>query len=1159
MADIISLTLTIISKNGTVNLNKDNKNTQITIGNKTYLMSINTLNFTKKMYSPGEIIADIQFSITSGSWTKISKADLETVFKKAEVSLAYSNLTICSGYYVHEIIPRYKKSNMYVTMKMYSPDKLMTLAPDCRSFISMRLGRDIIEGQKNNFKLPYNSNNTVEYDYSNMKQLSTTENYEEAIFPYLVQYNESYWDFLVRTCNRWGEFLYFEGKKLHIGYDEKETLDDKDNITTYDTITYNDLNSQAIGETSGSHYSDEATYDDHILSNSLKKNGYDQILAKMYSSPDNGLGIWFANTVGKLLSSGKNLFDFVVDTIVDEGIAYGQAEKKSNEKNADFNKQYFDEYSDSNITNVKKAHYNGTGDEYNEFSAYEPHINAELYAKVLKGELDAANGTITIDFDTTYQDLKLGQVITINGEAQRYIVVQINSKDIIKNILVKDEVMESRKTVYQAVAIAKNETDSRFYPALHPAGHIRTSGPQLAYVTKEGVSDPSRQGRVRVKFPWQTSDKSDITPWLAFAHPGGNNGTGSYYRHYENEQVLVDFVNGNVERPYVVGAMAIKGQELPVSTRVNNIVHTTPYGQSILMTDGLGAGMTAFLTGMSPALKMIQGFYPSETFFDFEEGKSLQGSVEITDKFGIYSIKGSSDGRNVTINSPYGDVKIGAFTGITVSAPNGDVKIQGKNVTIEAGNNLTLVSGKNVKNKWYTTDYGSSTGANFGIAVAEAVTKKLASLVGGFADISVLRHTIEVFIRPVEGKLQVKSNRYLALEAGKGKTIYPEDAYEKRVTKINNIFTDISNDKKKVRTLTAFKRIRDTFNGVSMVADLFCRKYFDNYNNCHVAVEGLKKKINASTRKQNGAEELPCKKWEDIVDSLWSNTSADDAALKNLVGFTGMLKEMADNEINQEVSQFFFPGYVVVGRGKKKKKVYTRNKKTIKEEQERRRNAILQQVKLIQGYLVQLSALDVNILLEGNGLIDDDARNVLKGMEVPHYFHAKDKKMLGRFYATFKDDDITKQTRLLRRRYFVKLVDDVFKMPREKVGAIQGVGGEIPAAPDLEADYSEDDWNKYVDSIQEVYKESKSTLLDVVSQAASDAIFGSIGSLVDDLQDWSAFGSNKSGKILFSDGGSTKILGSEIKDAKIAVQDDPSIVPAMSQGTSQKVREIMKA
>ena len=121
MADIISLTLTIISKNGTVNLNKDNKNTQITIGNKTYLMSINTLNFTKKMYSPGEIIADIQFSITSGGWVKISKDSLEKVFKKAEVSLAYSSQTICGGYYVHEIIPRYKEKSMFVTMKMYSP------------------------------------------------------------------------------------------------------------------------------------------------------------------------------------------------------------------------------------------------------------------------------------------------------------------------------------------------------------------------------------------------------------------------------------------------------------------------------------------------------------------------------------------------------------------------------------------------------------------------------------------------------------------------------------------------------------------------------------------------------------------------------------------------------------------------------------------------------------------------------------------------------------------------------------------------------------------------------------------------------------------------------------------------------------------------------
>lgn len=1155
MADIISLTLTIKSNNGTINLNKDNQNTTITIDGGTYRMSINNLNFIKKMYAPGEIIADIQFSITSGEWVKISKDSLEKVFKKAEVDLAYSDKTICGGYYVHEIIPRYKEKSMFVTMKMYSPDKLMTLAVDCHSFISMRLGRDIIEGQKNNFKLPYDNNKAVEYDYSNMKQLSSTENYKEAIFPYLVQYNESYWDFLVRTCNRWGEFLYFEDGKLHIGYDEPKTIAENSIIKKYDTITYDDLNTKPIGETSGSHYSDEATYDEHVLSTKLKKDDYDQVLGRIISSPENGLGIWFANTIGNLLSSGKNLFDFVVDTTVDETIACGQASKKTNEKNSEFNKKYFSEYSNDQITDVKKAHYNGTGDEYNVFSAYKPHINAELYAKVLKGELDAINGTITIDFDTAYQDLKLGQIITIDNDTQRYIVVQVNSKDIIKNIVVKDEVMETKKTVYQVVAIAKDKAGNFFYPIMHPAGHIRFSGPQLAYVPKEGVSDPTRQGRVRVKFPWHSSDKNDITPWLAFAHPGGNGGTGSYYRHYENEQVLVDFVNGNVERPYVVGALAIKEQQVPVATRVNNIVHTTPYGQSIKMTDGAGAGITAFLTNMNPTLKMIKGFYPSETLFDFEEGKSLQGSVEISDKFGIYTIKGSSDGRNVTISSPYGDVKIGAFTGITVSAPNGDVKIQGKNVTIEAGNNLTLVSGKNIKNKWYTTDYGSSTGANFGIAVAEAVTKKLAAQVGGLIDISVLRYTIETFIRPVEGKLQVKSNRYLALEAGKGKTVYPSEAYNTPIRKTKNLFLDISNDNKKIRTILLFKKVNETFNAVNSTSDSFCTSYFNNFNACHNAIQGLKQHISDNTKTVQNNATLPCKKWEEIVDWLWTHDTADEQTVKNSIGFTGMLKEMNDDEITAEVKNFFCPPNAKNKKGKKTKKTAG----YIKGIQEKRRKSIVDQVKLIQSYIHQLSILDMRTAINANALIDDDAKQALGAMELPHYFNVKNDQQLGRFYSTFTKDEIESLTRMLRRKYYVILVDNVYKMPRETVGGVNGVGGAVPEAPNFDMLYSEDDWKKYVDSIQDVFKESKSTLLETVTQVTSDALLGSIGGLVSDLQDWAAFGPNKKGKILFSDGGSTKVLGEEIKNVKMGILDNPETVPSMSKATSKIIRDLMKA
>ena len=42
---------------------------------------------------------------------------------------------------------------------------------------------------------------------------------KEHIFPYLVQYNESFYDMLARTTNRWGEFMYYEDGNLQIGYD----------------------------------------------------------------------------------------------------------------------------------------------------------------------------------------------------------------------------------------------------------------------------------------------------------------------------------------------------------------------------------------------------------------------------------------------------------------------------------------------------------------------------------------------------------------------------------------------------------------------------------------------------------------------------------------------------------------------------------------------------------------------------------------------------------------------------------------------------------------------------------------------------------------------------------------------------------------------------
>ena len=150
---------------------------------------------------------------------------------------------------------------------------------------------------------------------------------------------------------------------------------------------------------------------------------------------------------------------------------------------------------------------------------------------------------------------------------------------------------------------------------------------------------------------------------------------------------------------------------------------------------------------------------------------AYEGGMELTDKYGIYSIKASTDERNISIKSPYGDVTLNAFTGITISAPNGNVKIQGKNVSIEAGNNLTLISGKNIEKGFL----GSVTLGN-GMGAEEGIDKCLAGLsaelkylygkaVSNF-DIPLLRHTWEVIVRPVAGVMELRSHRAMKIHAG---------------------------------------------------------------------------------------------------------------------------------------------------------------------------------------------------------------------------------------------------------------------------------------------------------------------------------------------------------------------------------------------------------
>ena len=1176
MAKVTSLILTIEGTNPDIILTKDHKTQSITVGGNTYELSIKELGYQKKMYTPGEITATMQLRITSSTtWVAATKGNLEAFFRNKKVSLKYGDIekkptgewsitndsTICDGYFIHGVEPRYHISSMFVTLNIFSPDKLLTMEKGCKSWVAEQLGAGIIEGNKEKFKLPYDSTKELAVDYSNLKMLKADG--QEEIFPYLVQYNESYYDFLVRTCNRWGEFMYYEDNKLNFGFPQTDSKD----ITQFDTLTYFDINEDSTAPESTGTIADGVTHDIRILNNPLAKDKYAQTLGVIGCDLDHGGDKWATKVIGSLLSSGKNLYDYLVDTTVDELIAREQADTANDKLNKKFNQKYFntDGLKDGDKISLQ---YDKSKSQFNQFSTISPRITSENYKQIVANEIQAAKDAVCINFDTSYQDLKLGDIITIQSKGQKmlgekkYIVVEASTKNVeTLSIDSKNNIVKEIKTTYQIKAICKCKTG--FFPTLHPAGHVRLSGPQRAKVVEESMDDPIRQNRVRVQFPWQ--DTKDETPWLDVTRPGGNKSTGSYNRHYKDEEVIVAFVDNNLERPYVIGSLTTKEQKAPFAAAINDILHVTPGGQAIKMSDGLNSGFSAFMSNISPGWKLVTGFMPGFTLpgLDFDGSNSFEGSIELTDKYGIYSIKGSTDGRNVSIKSPYGDIKLGAFTGITISAPNGDVKIQGKNVTIEAGNNLTLTSGKNVKDGFWLSynDKDISKMGSWVTTLGATVAKKVAATVGGFIDLSVARHATEIFMRPIEGKLQVKSNRYLTLEAGKGKANYPVDAYIKPGHKDPNLAAAImrtgGKSSEQAQKDTATTNVFNAIPGIAVAA------YNDTktlYNSCRNRAEGINNIIMDNTTRKDNKDLLPTKTLKEIIDAIWSNPDADN---NSIMGYQNMLQDATEQNIKPEQVNFYTANMPNLDNASQKKRAKYAIKRIKAEKTEI--NLILDAIK---GEIKRLKTIKIDSYVD-NANLPDNIKNALKAENL--YTDAYFKKCMQdedfkyfRYQPNQIEEKLQAQHKPLRRRMFITAVDTL-GFERAAVGGVMGVGAKAPDAPNPFKDNIEADWNTYVNSIQKMpgipkQDPTKTELLKDVVQGGLDQILkqNGIQPFIKDAQDCYSFSTTKRGEILFTNGGDTMVLGKQISRANTDGAEDTEFQDAgVVHGKVSNIRRIM--
>lgn len=951
----------------------DGRSTESTIiGNSTWTYTLQSLSYSKAIYKPGELIFKLQITGCSG----VNAICSTFKGKKIELTAQADNKSssIAKEYYIFGIQIEKKGNVYYATFQAYDPFKFLTLDKYCKAYTGKKFIQDIflnkelwpnnitdknlkgisiedIDATQKKIK-ELNEQIEKETDSEKKKELEKQRNEEEEnlvvkkgqfiiipkakyltykmgsetkefIQPYLVQYNESFFDFLVRVSNRCGEFLYYEDGYFNIGW-KKKTKKDKDNkeqdditpITEYVSVNFSDetatawkqnyivsshhnypltnkdnrikryptllpLDEEKLQTEYGKGYNVEEKGGGKIDITSTDQSGtpitikdksrsdYEVNVADLqcqdsYLASDENLvslppkdkytkwedfalwpGCYHINILTDIVNSA-NIAEAITNVAFSTGATSASSKNSAVVTNNNYEKEYFNNENDI----YKKERKNG--DHIHPFSTSEENKNTtlssyvtfslEFYETVRKGIETNERSRIQIALGDHFYPLTLGSLIELDGE--KYIVVQMNG------------CANSGTETLDIEVIPYKENEFVFPPAA-PVGPIREAKAQRAFITHN--TDPLKMNRVRVRYPWQ-GQTEDPTPWIRIALPMASDGSGFNFLPQIGDEAIINYENGNIEKPYVEGMLYTRAAEEDESTvpyafkRDKARVISSVNGHSIIFSDP--SASTNVFNGLIPMWKTLSSFLPTVFNGDLPDyNKKAMGGIEFTDEHGLYSISMSSDKRAISIDSPLGKIDINAFTGITISAPNGNVRIEGKNIDIVAGNNLSISSGNNIASHfWHMRNEKWKEGwKDFGKTLATGLLSK-----SELIDMNLIRTIFETILRPCGGTLLVKSNRYLCFEAGKGEaqiagrqavkqlelratmdfTFRPDQIvdvtipYQNEVVATNRIPTHINNV---IQAIQAAKEAFDTINAKMLIAKNAYSAAYDNYTRAIVA------------------------------------------------------------------------------------------------------------------------------------------------------------------------------------------------------------------------------------------------------------------------------------------------------------------------------------
>lgn len=365
-----------------------------------------------------------------------------------------------------------------------SYDCLLQNAPHCRSFENKTL-KEIVE--------------TVLQPYKDIQGVIKPR--FTSKIPYIVQYNQSDFDFITMLAVRFGEWMYNTGTKFIFG--------------EFDNLNSSIASLQYPGGSL-------MTYG---LSQEMNTFTFSHLLNNHY-----------AFGTGK--ETIKNTGNSQADTYYNEWNEKAYVASKQR-----FAQEQFTPLSSGGFDNQKDDEGADTITEY----------SVKILAHGQKARLMTVHGSSKLAM------LKIGQTFEICDSAQNISGQNTDIKQNALRIVGINHAFDYSQDYSNSFTAVPNTCN---YPSYSNANVFPPAPSQRATVVDN--KDEQKLGRIRVQFPWQKiQDDKMMSPWLRIAVPYAGNIKGHQFIPEIGEEVMVGFEMDNAERPYIIGALYNGGKGKP--------------------------------------------------------------------------------------------------------------------------------------------------------------------------------------------------------------------------------------------------------------------------------------------------------------------------------------------------------------------------------------------------------------------------------------------------------------------------------------------------------------------------------------------------------------------------------------------------------------------